>query len=372
MIGPEGYWEIMSAMRKNPELRGPDGKAFDKSNIWCRKFTDELTRLNRELGEVKFQQLTDSMDFIRCLFGTPGQYGCIAVCYLCSECMSCPKFDYHWCIVQGSKNWWSCCKCQAPYSPSDPTAFLFGIQMGPNPATDIVWYVASPPMGPDQDLMNLLRCINTVLTGRLCPDKLIDAVNLGGVSAWADEIKELITADGCAFLGQVQNCGVIVEQCQLKGPRTRDPPSQYSDVEKKIERLTVTCADIGANVEFLDFTPVLTKGPIERINNWTTILCWIMSIYRTPDLAAMCAAMDTLPTPGQSYTVTGVGSKANRKLVSNALWLAHYRETGFDHSTGRVPARDWKEWADAEIRKQDENRAMLSGRAKARKQATSS
>ena len=97
-----------------------------------------------------------------------------------------------------------------------------------------------------------------------------------------------------------------------------------------------------------------------------------MSIYRTPDLVAMVAAMETLPAPSQSYTVTGVGSKANRKLVSNALWLAHYRETGFDHTTGRVPQRDWKEWGDAEIRKQDENRSMLSGRAKARKQATSS
>ena len=105
----------------------------------------------------------------------------------------------------------------------------------------------------------------SLLQPNYCPDKFIDAVNLGGVSAWADEIKELITADGCAFLGQVQECGVIVEQHQLKPPKTRDPPSQFKDAEKKIERLTVTCADIGANVEFLNFTPVLTKQPIERI-----------------------------------------------------------------------------------------------------------
>ena len=52
---------------------------------------DQITKLNKDLGEVKFQQLTDAMDFIRCLFGTPGQYGCIVVCYLCSRNLSCHR-----------------------------------------------------------------------------------------------------------------------------------------------------------------------------------------------------------------------------------------------------------------------------------------
>ena len=221
-------------MKKNPELRGPDGKAFDESNRWCRKFVDEISRLKRELGDVKFQQLTDAMDFIRCLFGTPGQLGCIVVCYLCSHCYSCPKYDYHWCIIQGAKNYWSCCKCQELYHPGDPTAFLFGIQVGPNPAKHICWYVANPPMGADQDMMNLIRCINTILTGRLVPDKLLEAANFGGVSAWADEIKELITADGCAFLGQVKDCGVEIEQKPLLPPKNRPAPSQFSDLERKL------------------------------------------------------------------------------------------------------------------------------------------
>ena len=364
-MGEEGYWTVITEMKKNPLLRGPDGKAFDQSNGWCRKFVDEIARLSNELGEVKFQQLTDSMDFIRCLFGTPGQYGCIVVCYLCSHCKSCPKFDYHWCVVQTSKNWWSCCKCQGAYSPGDPTAFLFGIQVGPNPATDICWYVANPPYDTDQDLMNLLRCINSMLTGRLVPDKFIEAATEGGVAAWADEIKELITQDGIAFLGQVKDCGVLVEQKPILPPPNRDPPSQYIDMEEKVERLTVTCADIGAQVEFLNFTEVLAKQEIGRINSWTTILCWILSIYRTPDLAGMVKAMELLPPMGGERT--GVGSKTNRALIKNAHWLAHFRETGLDHTTGKVPAKDWLQWGQAEIKRQDEQRAALSGLAKARK-----
>ena len=213
--------------------------------------------------------------------------------------------------------------------------------------------------------MNLLRCINTVLTGRLIPEKFIEAANFGGVAAWAEEIKELITQDGCAFLGQVKDCGVVVEQKPILPPPNRDPPSQFIDLEEKVERLTVTCADIGAQVEFLNFTKVLTTQPIGRINSWTTILCWILSIYRTPDLAAMVKAMDMLPPMGGSKT--GVGSKANRALVKNALWLAHFRETGLDHTTGKVPAKDWLAWGQAEIAKQDEQRAALSGLVKARK-----
>ena len=72
-------------------------------NQWARKFVNEIARLNKELGDIKFQQLTDAMDFIRCVFGTPGKIGCIVVCYLCSHCCSCPKYDYHWCVIEGAK-----------------------------------------------------------------------------------------------------------------------------------------------------------------------------------------------------------------------------------------------------------------------------
>ena len=31
-LGPEGYWTIISEMKKDPQLKGPDGKDFVKGN----------------------------------------------------------------------------------------------------------------------------------------------------------------------------------------------------------------------------------------------------------------------------------------------------------------------------------------------------
>ena len=86
MIGEEGYWTTVCEMKRDPELKGPDGCKF--ANDWSRKFVAEIGRLNRELGELKFPQLTDSMDFMRCVFGKPGHQGSIVFCYLCSYCKS--------------------------------------------------------------------------------------------------------------------------------------------------------------------------------------------------------------------------------------------------------------------------------------------
>ena len=165
--------------------------------------------------------------------------------------------------------------------------------------------------------MNLIRCINSLLTGRLVPEKFSEAMTAGGVSSFADEIIELLKADGCAFLGQVKNCGVEVEQHPLLGPKTRPAPTQFQDIEGKVERLTVTQADLGAVVEFINFKPVLDTQAIGRIVNWGTILCWILSFYRTPDLLAMVKAMDMLPAPGPNQK--GVGSKDSRSKLRNAL-----------------------------------------------------
>ena len=61
------------------------------------------------------------------------------------------------------------------------------------------------------------------------------------------------------------------------------------------------------------------------------------NIYRTLDLVAMVKAMKMLPAPGSAKT--GVGSKTNHTHLKNALWLAHFRETGLDCDTGKVPAK---------------------------------
>ena len=130
-----------------------------------------MAKLNNDIGEVKMSTLTEAMDFMRCIFGKPGCHGCVVCCYLCSSCTSCPRFDYHWCLVQNKKNRWACCKCGAPYSPSDSMAFLFGMQIGPNPETDMQWWVSKPPKATEQDLMNLLKCINSLRSGALLPEK---------------------------------------------------------------------------------------------------------------------------------------------------------------------------------------------------------
>ena len=161
---------------------------------------------------------------------------------------------------------------------------------------------------------------------------------------------------------------MTVDSFPLLPPKNRPAPSQFEDLEQKVERLTVTQADIGAVVEFIDFTPVLTRQPIGRVNSWTNILCWILSFFKTPDLLAMVKAMDMLRKPGGEKT--GVGSKDNRKKITNALWLAHYRETGLDRDTDKPPKGDALTWALAQITEQDEKRSQLSGlvaEAKSRK-----
>ena len=73
----------------------------------------------------------------------------------------------------------------------------------------------------------------------------------------------------------------------------------------------------------------------------------------------MVKAMDMLPALGGWKT--GVGSKDNRKKITNALWLAHYRETGLDRETDKPPKGDSLTWALAQIKEQDEKRTLLSG-----------
>ena len=119
MLGAERYWLIISELRRDPLLRGPDGENFTETNTWAQWFVKHIEGLNETIGEVK--------------------------------------------------NFWSCCRCGELYRSGDPTAFLFGIQVGDNPATDIVWYVAHPPMGTDQDLMNLIKANNALRAGVLIP-----------------------------------------------------------------------------------------------------------------------------------------------------------------------------------------------------------
>ena len=53
--------------------------------------------------------------------------------------------------------------------------------------------------------------------------------------------------------------------------------------------------------------------------------------------------------------------------MENALWLAHYRETGLDRTTGAVPKGDWLTWAREQVQKQDDHRASLTDLVKQKK-----
>ena len=177
----------------------------------------------------------------------------------------------------------------------------------------------------------------------------------------------MLKADGCAFLGQIKDCGVLIENKPLIGPLTRPAPTQFKDVEEKVERITVTQADLGAVVEFINFKPVFESQAIGKIVEWGTILIWILSFHKTPDLLAMCKAMDQLPS-GQG----GVGSWNSRSKVKNALWLSHYRDTGLNLDTNKPPKGGDLEWANEQIKKQDEKKALLAGlvqKTKAKTQA---
>ena len=77
--------------------------------------------------------------------------------------------------------------------------------------------------------MNTLKGINALRNGALVPEELKDAVDNGGASAFTDALRRMIERDGCLFVGSVEQAGVEVENHQLRGPLTRDPPPQYKD-----------------------------------------------------------------------------------------------------------------------------------------------
>ena len=120
-------------------------------------------------------------------------------------------------------------------------------------------------------------------------------------------------------------------------------PSQYD--EKGKERITVTCADVGATVEFLNFSKIFETQTIGRIVDWGSLLCWVMSHYKWSDMQIMLDDMKLLER-------RGIGSKAARKTIADLAYVAHYKEHGTDLYTKKAPAKDWLEWVEGEIAKE--------------------
>ena len=93
-LGQEGFYLVVQELARDPLLKGPDGVEFSATNRWEQWFNAKIKELHDAIGEAKLNQLTDAMDFMRCLFGLPGKRGSIVACYLCSHCHACPKFDF--------------------------------------------------------------------------------------------------------------------------------------------------------------------------------------------------------------------------------------------------------------------------------------
>ena len=88
--------------------------------------------------------------------------------------------------------------------------------------------------------------------------------------------------------------------------------------------------------------------------DWGSILCWILSFYKSADLLTMVKGMEMLPK-GQN----GIGSTASRNRIYNQSYIAYYRDTGLDVDTKKPPKGDNLVWVRDEIRKQDAKRKEL-------------
>ena len=173
--------------------------------------------------------------------------------------------------------------------------------------------------------MNFLKALNGLRSGTIIPEDMRKAVTEGGVSGFTDELRQTLVRDGIAFLGHVEKCGVKVEHHQLRGPLTRDLPEQFK-ADGVTEKLTVTCAQVGATVEFINFRPVFETKSIGVIVNWHSVLLWIISHYKWADMKIMLEGSRLLETKG-------IGTNAARKTVRDLAYVAYFRATGLDMDT---------------------------------------
>ena len=123
-----------------------------------------------------------------------------------------------------------------------------------------------------------------------------------------------------------------------------------------VQPLTVTQADLGCQVTFLNFQAVFATKTIYPMVNWGTTLDGILSFYTTADLLQMNKAMDALPP--------SAGTKAARATIYNKLYLAYYMETGLDVSTGKVPKGNDLIWVNKELEKRHQRKTQIALRVK--------
>ena len=171
----------------------------------------------------------------------------------------------------------------------------------------------------------------------------------------------MVQADGCRFVGCIKDTGITQETSPLVGPLTRPAPDKYETKWRDgkmelVQPLTVTQADLGCQVTFLNFKPVFDTKTIYPMVHWGTTLDGILSFYTTADLLQMNKAMDALSP--------SAGTKAARTAVYNKLYVAYYMDTGLDVTTGKEPKGDNLDWVEKELKKRHQRKTDIAKRVK--------
>ena len=71
----------------------------------------------KALGEARLATVTKCTEFMRMIFGDDSTEVAAGGGYYCQECMTQPKYDYHWWKAKkcGSLSGWFCAKCGHSY-----------------------------------------------------------------------------------------------------------------------------------------------------------------------------------------------------------------------------------------------------------------
>ena len=108
----------------------------------------------------------------------------------------------------------------------------------------------------------------------------------------------------------------------------------------------MTCAQVGATAEFINFQPVFETKSIGVVVNWHSTLLWIVSHYKWADMEIMLEGTKLLET-------RGIGTDAARQTIRNTAYVAYFRATGLDMDSQKPPKGDNLSWVQAEVVKQD-------------------
>ena len=126
--------------------------------------------------------------------------------------------------------------------------------------------------------------------------------------------------------------GVTSEWHPLVGPKTRETPPPPSP-----RKLTVFRNDLGAQVEFINFTGAFSQQAVYTSLNWTAILKLVIGTYSLAEWRLTLDTADSLPK--------GTASGKTRRTLKGIVYAAHLQRTGTDIYTGEPPDAEGRAYA---------------------------